>query len=368
QVILLDQASDSFKLTGLTSKPVVSVLRDFSAPVRLRMERSDEELAFLMAHDSDAFNRWDAGQTLATKLLLDLAGDVGDGNPLVMSTSFSDAFGRLLADDSLDGSFKALALTLPQASVLGQEMAVIDPDALHAAREFFRENLAKTHSDALYKSYQELSSDGPYKNDQRSINRRRLKNVLLGYLSALQTDRSDAIVAAQFDTADNMTDQQAALSLLANSQSPDRQRALQSFYDQYHHDPLVLDKWFSVQAISRRPDAIEQVVQLTEHPDFTIDNPNRVRSLLGAFTQNQLRFHQADGAGYRLLADFVLQIESANPQLAARLVAALNSYRRFDPGRQEQMESQLQRIAAHDGLCKDVYEIVQRALSFQATS
>ncbi|GAA4454962.1 aminopeptidase N [Novipirellula rosea] len=363
-VVMLQTESETYTFGGLTAKPIASVLRGFSAPVRLRMQRSNQDLAFLMAHDTDSFNRWDAGQTLATKLLLDAATGVKNGEKLKLSQEFSDAFGRVLSDDSVDEAFKALALTLPRESVLGQEMDVIDPDSLHTARQFYRTRLAETFQSELTALYKNLAADGAYKNDQKSINRRRLKNVVLAYLSALETPESVSLVADQFNQADNMTDKQAALSLLANLDVPARDEALTAFYKKYQSDPLVIDKWFAVQAVSSRADTIEQVKQLTTHPDFSVDNPNRVRSLIGAFTQNQVRFHQADGAGYKLLADYVLKIESANPQLAARLVAAFNSYRRFDETRQTQMQNELKRIAEHPGLCKDVHEIVQRALHF----
>ena len=364
KVCVLEKETDTFVFSGLKEKPVASVLRGFSAPVRLRMERDDKELAFLMAHDSDAFNRWDAGQSLATKLLLEQANQVADGGEPKMSQEFSDAFGRLLADETVDGAFKALAITLPRETVLGQEMDVIDPDALHKSREFYRRHLAQTHQTALTELYQSLANDGPYQKDQTSINNRRLKNVVLAYLSTLQTEQSTGMAAEQFDNADNMTDKQAALSLLCDLEASEREVTTTAFYQAHKDDPLVIDKWFAVQALSKRGDTIEQVKLLAEHADFSVENPNRVRSLLGAFTQNQVHFHQADGAGYKLLADYVLQIEAGNPQLAARLVAALNSYRRYDSQRQSLMQEQLKRIAEKPGLCKDVYEIVQRALNF----
>ncbi|WP_442505249.1 aminopeptidase N [Novipirellula sp. SH528] len=363
-VVMLEKESETFTFGGLSAKPIASVLRGFSAPVRLRMQRNNEELAFLMAHDTDSFNRWDAGQTLATKLLLDAANSVKEGKTLELSEQFRDAFARVLSDESVDAAFKALALTLPRESVLGQEMDVIDPDSLHTARRFYRKRLAESFQTELTALYNDLAGDGPYKNDQKSINRRRLKNVVLAYLSALDSPESVTLIDGQFRQADNMTDKQAALSLLANLDVPERDAALSAFYEQYKADPLVVDKWFAVQAVSSREDTIEHVKQLTAHPDFSVDNPNRVRALIGAFTQNQVRFHQADGAGYRLLADYVIKIESANPQLAARLVAAFNSYRRFDESRQTLMQNELKRIAEHPGLCKDVHEIVQRALHF----
>ncbi|MGB7344555.1 MAG: aminopeptidase N [Pirellulaceae bacterium] len=363
-VLLLDRASDEFVFEGLKSEPAVSALRDFSAPVRLRMDRSEEELAFLMAHDTDSFNRWDAGQKLATTLLLQMALQAASGQELQLPILFSDAFGKLLDDDTVDEAFKSLAITLPGESVLGQEMKVIDPEAIHAAREFFRRSLAEAHSEKLTAIYQALAADGVYRNDQRSINRRRLKNTVLAYLSKIGAPETNRLVAQQYESADNMTDQQAALSILANLQTPQRAAALDSFHQKYHHDPLVLDKWFAVQASASLESTLAEVRRLTTHQDFSIDNPNRVRSLLGLFSVNQSVFHQADGAGYELLGDYVLKIQSGNPQLASRLVSAFNNYRRFDEPRQELMRAQLTRIAAEPKLCKDVHEIVQRALRF----
>ena len=326
------------------------------------MERSDAELAFLMAHDSDSFNRWDAGQTLATKLILDLAGQVAQKKSVKLPSAFLDAFTGVLKDTSVDEAFKAVMLSLPSETVVGQEMDVVDPDAIHAAREFIRKELAVACREDLRTIYDDISGDWANKQSQKSINRRRLKNVVLSYLSTLP-DTAE-LLAEAFRESDNMTDTQAALSLLANLDTPLREQALTEFYDRFKDDPLVVDKWFAVQALSKRADTTEQVRRLTEHADFTVENPNRVRSLIGAYTANQVHFHQLDGAGYRLLADFVLDIEAANPQLAARLVSAFNIYRRFDSDRQSLMRSELERVAAKPKLCKDVYEIVQRALSF----
>ena len=364
EVFLLDESTAEHEIDGLASKPVVSVLRDFSAPVRLRIQRDDAELAFLMANDTDAFNRWDAGQTLAATVLLELTKSAADGKPLQHSQLFSDAFGKILADDTVDEAFKSLAITLPRESVLGQEMDVIDPAALHTAREHLRKSLANDHQDRLTELYELLANDGAYSNDQQSIRRRRLKNTVLAFLSTLENATTNRLVAQQFDSADNMTDQQAALSILANLDIPERQQALDAFYKQYRSEPLVIDKWFAVQAASGRASTLEDVKSLTRHMDFTIDNPNRVRSLVGVFSTNQSVFHRADGTGYELLADYVLKIQAGNPQLAARLASALNSYRRFDKNRQAQMRAQLSRIAATKDLCKDVHEIVQRALRF----
>ncbi|HEM46516.1 MAG TPA: DUF3458 domain-containing protein, partial [Alphaproteobacteria bacterium] len=363
RVLELAEAEQVFTFVGLEERPVASLLRDFSAPVRLRMERSAEDLAFLMAHDPDPFNRWDAGQELATRLLLELAARHARGEPLSLDPLFSEAFGRVLGDRALDGSLRALALTLPSEKVLGQEMDVVDPDALFAAREFVRRTLAEQHGEALLAVYREAADGRPYSNDAASIDRRRLKGCALAYLVARGDEAGIALAAEQFEAADNMTDAQAALSLLADTDTDAARRALEAFYERWRSDPLVLDKWFAIQASSRRTDALERVLALAEHPDWSLRNPNRVRALVGTFCAgNQVRFHAADGGGYRFLADMVGRLDPLNPQVAARLAALFNPWRRFDAARQALMQAELEAVRARPGLSKDVYEIVTRAL------
>jgi aminopeptidase N len=364
RVLHLRDREEGFVFTHLPGRPVASLARGFSAPVKLKMERSRSDLAFLMGHDSDAFNRWDAGQELSMALLLDLAADAGASREMTLDTEFSAAFGRILNDAELDGSLKALALTLPGEKVIGQEMEVIDPDAVHAARQFMRRALADAHRDDLQRIYGTLSAQGPYSNDKAAIDHRRLANVALAYLSALEGPEAVERLSRQFETADNMTDSQAALALFVDFEGAQRDAALQTFYDRWHADPLVLDKWFSVQALTRLPDALEKVLALSEHPDFSLKNPNRLRSLIAVFCAgNQVHFHRADGAGYRFLADTVLELDPMNPQVSARLVSLFNQWRRYDTGRQALMKAQLERISKRADLSKDVFEIVGRALS-----
>jgi len=339
-------------------------LRGFSAPVRLRMSRSAEDLAFLMAHDADPFNRWDAGQELATRLLLGIADRHGADAPTAVDRLYSEAFGRVLADDSLDGSLRALALTLPSEKVLGQEMDVVDPDALFAAREGMRRALALEHGAALERLYRGAADGRPYANTKADIDLRRLKNCALGYLVASGRDEAVALAAEQFRRADNMSDAQAALVVLVDTDSAEAREALEAFYARWHGDPLVLDKWFSIQATSRREDAVERVIELSGHPDFSLRNPNRVRSLVAMFCAgNQVRFNRGDGAGYRFLARTVERLDPMNPQLAARMASLFNPWRRFDAGRQALMRRELEGIRELPGLSKDVYEIVTRALA-----
>jgi aminopeptidase N len=365
RVLELTEPEQRFEFVGLSERPVPSLLRGFSAPVRLRMQRSAEDLGFLMAHDTDPFNRWDAGQELATRLLLTSAAQIGAGSPPpALDPLYSAAFGRVLADDRLDGSLRALALTLPAEKVLGQEMEVVEPDALFAAREQMRSALAIEHADALLALYRTAADGRTYANSKADIDLRRLKNCALAYLVAGGGEEAISLAIAQFHSADNMSDAQAALGVLVDTHSDEAREALEAFYERWHSDPLVLDKWFAIQATSRREDAVERVIELSGHPDFSLRNPNRVRSLVAMFCSgNQVRFNRIDGAGYRFLADVVKQLDPRNPQLAARMASMFNAWRRFDPRRQTLMRNELEGIRALSGLSKDVYEIVTRALA-----
>jgi aminopeptidase N len=362
RVLELVEAERRFTFEDVPERPVPSLLRGFSAPVKLVCARSRDELAFLMAHDSDAFNRWEAGQELAKDLLLALTADAEGGRALALDADFSDAFARILTDPQLDGSLKAQALTLPGERVLGQDLDEIPVDALHRARQFMRQSLAEAHEGALGDVYAACESDGAYAIDQPSIGRRRLRNVALAYLSSIPGDAASERLARQFESADNMTDTQAALSMLADCDGPAREDALAAFYERWKSDPLVLDKWFSVQAMSKREDTAAKVVALAEHPDFSLRNPNRVRSLVGIFCAgNQVRFHGADGVGYRFLTEMVIALDG-NPQVAARMASSFNNWRRFDAGRRALMKAELERIARQKPLSNDVFEIVSRAL------
>jgi aminopeptidase N len=365
RVLELKRAKEQFVFEDIDEEPVPSILRGFSAPVRFEMARSRESLAFLMAHDDDPFNRWDAGQQLATELLVEAALQIeGGGAAPDLDRKFSEAWGRLLADESLDGSLRALALTLPGESVIAQEMEVIWPDAIHEARESMGRALGLAHAEALWDLYRALAPSGPYRHESEAIDRRRLRNVALQFL--IWGGGADAIEAAyaQYEGADNMTDAQAAFLLLADQEHPRRDDVVRAFYDRWRSDPLVLDKWFAIQAGSSRSDTLAQVRELALHPDFKPGNPNRVRSLIGAFCAgNPVRFHDSSGDGYGFLADHVLALDRTNPQLASRMVSIFNDWRRFDADRQERMQVQLERIAASGSLSKDVYEIVSRALS-----
>jgi aminopeptidase N len=274
------------------------------------------------------------------------------------------AFGRILDAPDLDGSLKALTLRLPDERLLGQEQPVIDVDGLFCARQLAVETLATAHRERFWTTYEALlGATRPYRIDRTGIDGRRLKNLALGYLVAGGEAEAVERALQQFRTADNMTDAQAALGILADTTDPAADVALDEFYARWREDPLVIDKWFSVQALSSRPDTIDRVLALSSHPDFTLKNPNRARSLLGAFSaRNQVRFHAADGRGYTLLADKILELDRMNPQVAARLVGAFTHWRRFDEHRRTLMRTELARIAGTKKLSTDVYELTTKCL------
>jgi aminopeptidase N len=378
RVLLLEEKEATFRFEGIAEQPVPSLLRQFSAPVVLTMPRSRAELAFLFAHDSDSFARWDAGQTLAQELLLGLAADAAAGHPLALDPEFAAAIGRVLDDPALDGSLRALMLALPNLRVLGeaqvsrsepkasedhQQTAAIDYASLFAAREFVIGELARAHRDRFAAIARERAGDRPYRIERAAIDRRRLRNAALRYLAALGDPDWTAALVAQFEHSDNMTDRQAALQILVDLPGDVREPPLAAFHAQWRNDPLVLDKWFTVQALSTRADTFDRVAALARHPDFTLANPNRLRALIGSFSAgNPVRFHAADGRPYSFLADVVLELDPRNPQVAARLAASFGPWRRFAAAQRDAMREQLVRIAAHKPISKDLYEIATRAL------
>jgi len=362
RVLELREASQSFVFTGVAQAPVVSLLRGFSAPVELEVSRSDDDLALLMASDPDSFSRWDAGQELGRRVLLRLADDFTAGRELVLDARLVEACGRTLADPRLDGSLKALALTLPNERILGQHQEVVAVEGLHAARQFAVRALAHALRAPLLAVHETPVPQGA--NDRARVDHRRLRNLALAYLVTLGEPGLVALARRQFDTADNMTDSQEALAALIDHGGEARDLALASFHARWATDPLVLDKWFTLQAISSHPDTLERVLALASHPDFNLQNPNRARSLLVSFgARNQFHFHDRSGRGYALLADQVIALDPHNPHVAARLVAAFNPWRRFDAARQQLLRSQLGRIAAQPDLSRSVGEIVGRALA-----
>lgn len=362
RVLHLTGASQSFTFVDVPVAPVPSLFRGFSAPVRLRFPYSDAELTFLMAKDGDAFNRWEAGQTLATRLILGMVAERAAGRAMTVPPAFVEAVGATLARAHEDRSFAALALMLPSEGYLGQSMEVVDPDGLHEARETIRRTVGGSLRAALLRLYGECREDGPFAITPEAMGRRALKNACLAYLMAAGDAEAAALCLEQYRSGSGMTDVLAALSLIADSDLPEREACLEAFAAKWQGEPLVMDKWFTVQALSGRPDTLERVRRLTGHPAFSIRNPNKVYALVGGFTANQARFHAADGSGYAFLAERVLELDGLNPQVASRMVKAFARWRKFDAGRQAHARTQLERIQATPGLSRDVFEIVERSL------
>ncbi len=363
RVLEIRKAEESFVFTDAPCEPVPSILRSFSAPVKVKLDLSDDERLFLMANDSDEFNRWDAGQQLAVKCSMRLIRDHQQGKALKLDRKFIAAFKKTLESDMKDKAFQAFALMLPAEIYLADFMAVIDPLAIHEARRFVQKALAMELKESFLATYRENSEIGPYRIDQESIGRRSLKNICLAYLTELEDKDTRSLCVKQFKKGGNMTDVMAALANLANNECPERKEALDAFYEQWKDDSLVMDKWLSIQAMSRLLNTLETVKALTRHPAFTIKNPNKVRALIGAFAQgNPARFHDPSGAGYEFLADQVMAIDPMNSQIAARLVSAFTLWKRYDENRKALMKEQLERILKTSGLSKDVYEIVSKSL------
>ncbi len=363
KILEIKKQKETFIFRNIPHEPVPSVLRHFSAPVKVKLELTGKERLFLMAHDSDEFNRWDAGQQLEVKLILDLIKDFQQGRTLKLDRSFMSAFSATLESKMQDQAFQAFALSLPAEQYLSDFMDVIDPTAVHEARRYMQKTLAAELKETFHAVYYTNQDTGPYRIDQASVGRRSLKNICLAYLMELDEPGIRKLCLEQYRTAGNMTDAITALANLANTDCPERQEALAAFYEKWKDDPLVLDKWLSIQALSRLPDALEAVKALTRHPSFNIKNPNKVRALIGAFSANTVRFHDPGGEGYAFLADQVLALDLMNPQIAARLVSAFTLWKRYDEKRKALMKTQLERILNAPKLSKDVHEIVSKSLA-----
>jgi aminopeptidase N len=367
RVLVCDQPRQTFRFVDVGAPPTPSLLRGFSAPVKLQGVPLDR-LKFLAIHDTDRVARWDAGQRAAIAVLLQrvalLRAGQGTSKPLPpLDADLIAAMRHTLGDAARDPAFAAEALTLPSEATLADEMAVVDVEAIHTVREDARAAIAAAMATAIGETYRTLTDPGPYKADGEAIGRRALRNVCLGYLAAGNPEGGARLAKTQFDTQQNMTDVLAALSVLADIDSTERNAALVAFYQRWQDDPLVVDKWFGLQARSSLPGTIAAVSALTRHSAFSRSNPNRLRALVGTFSQaNQLHFHDASGAGYKFLADEVLTLDPDNPQVAARMVQALGNWRRFDPARQGLMKTQLQRIHDRPALSTNTYEMVSKSL------
>ena len=356
QLVVLEDPAAEIRVEGFAAPPVLSINRNFSAPVIVETDRTAANLAFLSGHDDDPFARYEAMQQLMLDTLVAAVSRGTADNKAVI-----DAVGNTLADPALDPAFVAEAVLIPSEAFIGDHMLIVDPEAIAVARDALRTDLAKAH-DAQWRALYAKHAADKFEYSPQAKGARRIRNLSLGYIAATKAADAPTLAFAQFEDADNMTDRLAALGNLANDDAVQREAALDIFYHRYRDNALVLDKWFSTQALSARADTLEAVQTLMKHPDFTLTNPNRFRALVGAFSVNQRWFHRADGAGYALLADQVIALDPINPQTAAKMVPPLGRWQRFDELRQNQMRSQLSRIAGTAGLSKDVFEQVTKSL------
>jgi len=361
-LLVLTEPAKSFTFTGVEKPPVLSFLRGFSAPVNLDFTQSDEELAILVSCDTDSFVCWESMQTLAMRELKRNITQYQADQDLVLSTAFKQAFAGVLSNNKINLSLKALTLTLPDLTYIGEQYSQMDVDAIYHVHKWLNQTLAETFKSEFLSLYQVLSAPKTtYRYEAEDIANRKLKNVCLKFLLVLPefTD----LAQSQFEEGQNMTDVLAALSALSHTETSVRQVCLDGFYDRWKHDPLVLDKWFGLQASSHHIHALEHVKKLVEHADFSYKNPNRVRSVLGMFGRiNMLGFHRLDGAGYDFLAEQVIKLDRINPQVAARMVAPFSHWQHLDDVRQKKMLNALKVIIDTPELSKDVYEIVSKSL------
>jgi len=363
----LTEARQQWVFDGIDGPPVPSLLRGFSAPVIVEYPWSNEDLALLSAHDVDAFARWEAGQELAARHILAVAAQHANGDALTSSTAFIDVWRSLLTDPGLDAAYRARVLALPTEKTLAERMTPIDPPALAAARDFVRTELGRQLAPQWRDAYEANLTPGPYQPTPEPAGKRALKNMALAHLLAGGDAQAQQWAQTQYAQASNMTDRLGALTALVNYGTADAAtRALGEFYEQWQHDPLVIDKWFALQATARATD-VDTVRGLMAHPAFTLRNPNRARALVFQFCLNNARgLHRRDGTGYSFWADQVLALDALNPEIAARLARALDSWSRFTPALREPMRRALERVRGHAGLSRNVAEIVSKALDLGA--
>ena len=345
RVMVLDTAEAEFKFVNVPEKPVLSANRDFTAPINFRMEYSDADRALLMAHDSDLFNRWDAAQQYGVKQMLNIVKDIQAGKEPKVDPAYIEALGSYLKDPKLDKAFAAKALALPSESYVADQMEVVDVDAVRQARKLVTKEFAERFEDELTQTYDSLNKNKPYVPDAENAGERSLKNAALTYLAALEKPETDRKVEAQYYNANNMTDRMAAMNIAANGDNPARKAILEDFYGRFKDESLVVNKWLSTQASADRPDALQTVKGLLEHPAFVITNPNKVRAVMRGFSSNAPALHAKDGSGYAFVAEMTVKLDSINPMVAADTVKPLTRWERFDPERREMIQVTIEEAA-----------------------
>ncbi len=360
-LLCLSENKHTVVFHGIGSKPVPSLLREFSAPVKLETGLSREEHIFLMRHDADPFNRWQAAQTLMTELLIELTNGVEPAG----KEAFIEALGHMAADESLDHAFRGFGLMLPSEQAIALEIGKdVDTDAIGNARDAFSKEIGVTLYDTFKRLYDQLEMPATFSPDAISAGKRALKLRCLSYLGAAQTAESAALAKAHFDNADNMSDRMGALTILVIWQLAGAQEALKAFEERHKDTALAMDKWLSIAARAPSEDSVAAIRTLTEHPAFSWDNPNRIYALIGGFLGGNTRgFHAVDGSGYNYLAEITLQLDKTNPQVASRMVKSFGNWRNMNAARREKAKAALQGILEADQqLSTDVKEIVELCL------
>ncbi|MBG09402.1 MAG: aminopeptidase N [Halobacteriovoraceae bacterium] len=353
---------ESFVFENISEKPLASINRGFSAPIRLMANYSNEDLAFLMANDRDEFNRFEAGQTYAMRIIEGLILKSQNGEALQLPESYIEAFGGLMDLEGVSHSFKAKCLCLPTEELIYQNQNVIDVESTFHSINFLRKTLASVFKDKFLKLYNDLNDRVPYDVHINSIGKREVKNRCLAYLMELDTPEVVEICVKQFEEATNMTDELGALAAINDSKSEERKKVMGQFYEKWKHETLVIQMWLSLQGSSSLPDTLSKVKELESSPVYDKTIPNIVRSLLGAYANNNIHFHSKDGLGYEYIAEKILELDSVNPQVASRLAGAFRPYQLMVEENRKKMEAQLIKMKAHPNLSKNVYEIVSKIL------
>ena len=363
-VLEIQNEKETFVFEDIFDQPVPSLLRGFSAPVKLYFDYSNSELALLLANDTDKFNRWEAGQQLMIRVVLEQVNRFQQKKPLELSEDLLKAFQNILEHSSKnEPALLAQTLSFPTESYLGEIMDVIDVVAVHESRKFVRKQLAKKLHNQFENIYSENQEKGTYSIDSESMGRRSLKNVCLGYLAEENSPEVVKLCSEQFNKHGNMTDVVGALGVLTNIDCPEREYAFNEFEKKWNHNTVVMDKWFTLQAISNLPGTLQKVRELTGHNAYDEKNPNKIRALISSFSRfNQLCFHSADGSGYEFLTEQVLKLDPLNPQTAARLVSVFNNWKKFEENNKIKMKDRLNQIVKTPKLSGDVFEIVSKAL------
>ncbi len=359
----INEKKQQFQFEHIDEKPFVSLNRDFSAPIKMEAPLNQEDYIFLMAHDSNDFNRWEASQEIALQIMLSAADNWDSRSTLNLNNHYVQAFGELLNHNELDASFKALCLRLPSESLMGQKQPTILIDNNYQVREWLKEELANQHEDSFLQLYHELDSQAPYVIHAKDMGQRKLKNTCLSYLSHLNKDEYLELCLNQFKQSNNMTDQFAALQILSRIDCPQQVEAMQLFYDQWKGQPLVITKWLALKAGSPLPGALERIQTLLDDPVYDIKIPNIVRAVLGSFFENHIHFHALDGSGYAFAKEQIEKVDAVNPSVAARLSTSFKKFTKLDSKRQEMMKASLKVLLQKKDLSRNAFEIISKSLN-----